>query len=60
VEAAIAKLARTRRPSRRAAAPRPGGIIMLVDDDPGTREYGCAMLKDCGYRVLAARGGEGA
>jgi len=33
---------------------------MLVDDDPGTREYGCAMLKDCGYRVLAARGGEGA
>ncbi len=33
---------------------------MLVDDDPGTREYGFAMLKDCGYRVLAARGGEGA
>src|SRR5438093_915860 len=56
--AAIAKLARTRRPSRRVAAPRPGGIIMLVDDDPGTREYSCAVLKDCGYRVLAAPGGE--
>jgi len=56
--AAIAKLARTRRPSRRVAAPRPGGIIMLVDDDPGTREYSCAVLKDCGYRVLAAQGGE--
>src|SRR5438132_29223 len=56
--AAIAKLARTRRPSRRAAPVRSGGIIMLVDDDPGTREYSCAVLKDCGYRVLAAEGGE--
>ena len=56
--AAIAKLARTRRPSRRAAPVRSGGIIMLVDDDPGTREYSCAVLKDCGYRVLAAQGGE--
>src|SRR5947207_10165391 len=42
--AAIAKLARTPRPSRRAAPPRSGGIIMLVDDDPGTREYSCAVL----------------
>ena len=58
--AAIAKLVRTRRPSRRAAPPRSGGIIMLVDDDPGTREYSCAVLKDCGYRVLAAQGGEDA
>jgi len=33
-------------------------MIMLVDDDPGTREYSCAVLKDCGYRVLAAPGGE--
>jgi len=56
--AAIAKLARTRRASRRVAAPRAGGMIMLVDDDPGTREYSCAVLKDCGYRVLAAPGGE--
>ena len=56
--AAIAKLARTRRASRRVAAPRAGGMIMLVDDDPGTREYSCAVLKDCGYRVLAAQGGE--
>src|SRR5207249_10144211 len=55
---AIPKLGRSRRPSRRVAAPRPGGIIMLVDDDPGTREYSCAVLKDCGYRVLAAPGGE--
>src|SRR5437773_1758109 len=43
--AAIAKLVRTRRPSRRAAPPRSGGIIMLVDDDPGTREYSCAVLR---------------
>ncbi|HUE30458.1 MAG TPA: response regulator, partial [Verrucomicrobiae bacterium] len=56
--AAIARLARTRRRIRRGAPPRPGSIIMLVDDDPGTREYSCAVLKDCGYRVLAARGGE--
>src|SRR5437773_1465360 len=56
--AAIAKLARTGRASRRVAAPRAGGMIMLVDDDPGTREYSCAVLKDCGYRVLAAPGGE--
>src|SRR5439155_26017354 len=27
---------------------------------PGTREYSCAVLKDCGYRVLAAQGGEDA
>jgi CheY-like chemotaxis protein len=55
---AIARLVRTQRPARRGAPPRPGGIIMLVDDDPGTREYSCAVLKDCGYRVLAAPGGE--
>ena len=56
---AIARLARTRRATRRrAAAPRPGGLIMLVEDDPGTCEYSCAVLRDCGYRVLTAQSGE--
>src|SRR5213078_1415712 len=56
---AIARLARTRRATRRrAAAPRPGSLIMLVEDDPGTCEYSCAVLRDCGYRVLTAQSGE--
>ena len=31
---------------------------MLVEDDPGTCEYSCAVLRDCGYRVLTAQSGE--
>jgi CheY-like chemotaxis protein len=35
-----------------------GETVLLVEDDPGTREYGRAVLQEYGYRVLAADGGE--
>jgi len=31
---------------------------LLVEDDPGTREYGRAVLEQSGYRVRTARSGE--
>jgi signal transduction histidine kinase/CheY-like chemotaxis protein/putative methionine-R-sulfoxide reductase with GAF domain len=56
--AAIARLARARRTTRRGAPSRAVSTIMLVEDDPGTREYTTAVLTECGYRVLTACGGE--
>ncbi len=32
--------------------------ILLVDDEPGTREYGKELLQGYGYRVLTAKTGE--
>jgi len=55
--AAIAKLVRTRRPSRRAAPPV-RGHHQLGRRRPGHAGVSCAVLKDCGYRVLAAQGGK--
>jgi CheY-like chemotaxis protein/two-component sensor histidine kinase len=62
---AIAKLAKVRRRAergkrRRSAVPRDARAktILLVEDDPGTREYGRAVLEQSGYRVRTARSGE--
>src|SRR3989449_6165518 len=55
--AAIARLTPARRSTRRGASPRAVSTIMLVEDDPATREYTTAVLRDCGYRVLTACGG---
>jgi PAS domain S-box-containing protein len=32
-----------------------GRTILLVEDDPGTREYGCGVLEPLGYHVIPAR-----
>jgi signal transduction histidine kinase/CheY-like chemotaxis protein len=38
----------------------PGETILLVEDDPGVREYAIGVLEDLGYHVLAAaEGAEG-
>ncbi|TMB15165.1 MAG: response regulator [Deltaproteobacteria bacterium] len=62
---AIAKLAKDRRRAergkrRRSDLPRDtrAKTILLVEDDPGTREYGRAVLEQSGYRVRTARSGE--
>ncbi|WP_291842124.1 ATP-binding protein [Bradyrhizobium sp.] len=35
----------------------PGETILLVEDDPGVREYAVGVLEDLGYRVRAAASG---
>ncbi len=35
-----------------------GETILLVEDDEGVRDYALSVLKDLGYRVLAASGAE--
>jgi signal transduction histidine kinase len=42
------------------AALRPGAVILLVDDDAAVRDVTAAMLRELGYRVEEADGGESA
>ncbi len=43
-----------------SAPPSPGGIILLVDDDPSIRQVGAQMLQRLGFTVLiASHGREG-
>ena len=52
--------ARPQSPRAAASAPRPGAVILLVDDDAAVRDVTAAMLRDLGYTVREAASGEGA
>lgn len=43
------------RPAPRSDTPPP--LILVVDDDPGIRDLASTILRDAGYRVLAAETG---
>jgi len=40
------------------APPSPGGLVLVIDDEPGVRQTVRAMLESLGYAVIEAGGGQ--
>jgi CheY-like chemotaxis protein/nitrogen-specific signal transduction histidine kinase len=54
----VAEPARTPAPPAGLAGPATAGTVLIIDDDPATRELLSRMLAKDGFRVLEAGGGE--
>lgn len=46
--------------AKAAAETSDKGRVLVVDDDPGVRNYLCQLLRESGYNVLAAQDGQAA